>query len=123
VLRLVGVGLLHVRENRSLFGRMTVVETLELGAYASAGRPQFRDTLRDVFEACWPTGSARRRQPLSGGGQQMLAIGHGLMAPPRRSSSLDELPLGLAPIVVASIFATIAEIRRRGTRCCWWSRT
>jgi branched-chain amino acid transport system ATP-binding protein len=114
--RLVGVGLVHVPENRALFTAMSVLENLEMGAYTRASRRRWRETLRDVL-AVFPILAERRGQlagTLSGGEQQMLAIGRGLMARPRLLV-LDEPSLGLAPMVVAGIFRTIEEIRRLGT--------
>lgn len=113
---LVRIGLVHVPENRSLFGRMTVMENLELGAYTAAGRRLFKETLPGVFDL-FPVLAERQHQiaaTLSGGQQQMLAIGRGLMARPTLLI-LDEASLGLAPILVESIFEAIKEIRRRGT--------
>lgn len=113
---LVGLGLVHVPENRALFGRMSVRENLELGAYTPAGRRLFDETLAGVFDL-FPVLAERQPQAaatLSGGQQQMLAIGRGLMARPALLI-LDEASLGLAPIVVESIFGAIKEIRRRGT--------
>ncbi len=113
---LVAAGLVHVPENRALFGRMTVLENLELGAYTRDGRRRFRETLAEVLDL-FPVLAERRRQlaaTLSGGEQQMLAIARGLMARPTLLV-LDEPSLGLAPLVVAGIFEAIGEIRRRGT--------
>lgn len=113
---LVHLGLVHVPENRALFGRMTVMENLELGAYTRAARRLFKETLDGVFDL-FPVLAERQGQTaatLSGGQQQMLAIGRGLMARPALLI-LDEASLGLAPIVVESIFEAIDKIRRRGT--------
>lgn len=113
---LVGNGLVHVPENRALFGRMSVLENLELGAYASAGRALFKQTLSTVF-TLFPVLAERQSQTastLSGGEQQMLAIGRGLMAVPALLI-LDEASLGIAPIVVAGIFEAIKKIRLSGT--------
>ncbi len=113
---LVGNGLVHVPENRALFGRMSVLENLELGAYGSAGRALFKQTLSTVF-TLFPVLAERQSQTastLSGGEQQMLAIGRGLMAVPALLI-LDEASLGIAPIVVAGIFEAIKKIRLSGT--------
>jgi branched-chain amino acid transport system ATP-binding protein len=94
---------------------MTVVENLLLGAYAPAARARRRERLDEVF-ATFPHLQERRRQlagTLSGGEQQMVAIGRGLMAGPRLLM-LDEPSLGLAPIMVEEMFRVVREINRRG---------
>ena len=111
----VRAGVAHVPEGRQLFPTMTVRENLELGARTAEGRARRADTLARVFEL-FPRLAERRGQvagTLSGGEQQMVAIGRALMARPRLLM-LDEPSLGLAPVVVASIFANLAAINRDG---------
>jgi branched-chain amino acid transport system ATP-binding protein len=113
--RTVEAGLVQVPAGRHLFGHMTVQENLELGSIRR-GRAQRRDTMRRVFQL-FPRLEERRTQlagTLSGGEQQMLAIGRALMTRPRLLM-LDEPSLGLAPLIVADIFRIIREIRETGT--------
>jgi branched-chain amino acid transport system ATP-binding protein len=108
-------GLVLVPEGRHIFSSMRVIENLELGAYASAARRQKVATLERVF-AIFPDLAERPGQiagSLSGGQQQMLAIGRALMGRPRLLL-LDEPSLGLAPLVVRQIFGVIREINREG---------
>ena len=114
--RLVGRGLVLVPEARQLWPAMTVRENLEMGAYSRGARPHRTETLREVL-AMFPILERRSSQnagTLSGGEQQMCAIGRGLMARPRLLL-LDEPALGLAPLLVREVFAALQEIRRRGT--------
>jgi len=109
-------GVVQVPEGRKIFPSLTVLENLELGSYTAPARAERRRSLERVF-ALFPILSERRRQAagtLSGGQQQMLAIGRALMALPR-ILMLDEPSLGLAPLVVQEIFGIIAEINRAGT--------
>ncbi len=109
-------GLGHVPEGRQLFPSMTVEENLLMGACARRARAGRDETMGQVL-ALFPHLAGRRRQlagTLSGGEQQMLAIGRGLMARPRLLM-LDEPSLGLSPVMVSSIFGIIQEINRRGT--------
>jgi len=109
-------GVVQVPEGRKIFPSLAVLENLELGSYTSRARAERRQSLERVF-ALFPILSERRRQvagTLSGGQQQMLAIGRALMALPR-ILMLDEPSLGLAPLVVQEIFGIIAEINRAGT--------
>jgi branched-chain amino acid transport system ATP-binding protein len=111
----VAAGVAHVPEGRQLFPTMTVQENLELGARTAEGRARRPETLARVF-ALFPRLSERLRQlagTLSGGEQQMVAIGRALMARPRLLM-LDEPSLGLAPVVVGSIFANLTAINRDG---------
>jgi branched-chain amino acid transport system ATP-binding protein len=112
---IVAAGVAHVPEGRQLFPTMTVLENLELGARTRESRARRADTLAGVFEL-FPRLSERTRQlagTLSGGEQQMVAIGRALMARPRLLM-LDEPSLGLAPVVVSAIFANLVAINRAG---------
>ena len=109
------MGLVLVPERRRLFPFMTVLENLEIGAYASQARAIARQTLDEVFELL-PVLAERRKQvagSMSGGEQQMLAIGRALMAKPRMLL-LDEPTEGLAPIYVKLLFDLIIDLRARG---------
>jgi branched-chain amino acid transport system ATP-binding protein len=109
-------GIAHVPEGRQLFPSMTVRENLELGAGPAVSRAERGRRLEAVF-VLFPRLRERMRQlagTLSGGEQQMCAIGRGLMAAPRLLM-LDEPSLGLAPVMVRSIFENLARINRDGT--------
>ena len=112
----VGLGLVQVPEGRRLFPYMTVLENLELGAFSREARQQKAQTLAMVF-GLLPILQERQSQlagSLSGGEQQMLAIGRGLMALPKLLM-LDEPSLGLAPMLVKQILETVVEANSRGT--------
>ena len=109
-------GISMVPEGRRVFPRMTVLENLEMGAYLSKNRKTFNETLEEVFRL-FPKLKERVRQisgTLSGGEQQMLAIGRALMSTPRLML-LDEPSMGLAPIIVEEIFDIIRNINQKGT--------
>ena len=112
---IVGLGISHVPEGRRMLPRMTVMENLELGAYLREDQPAMARDLERVF-TLFPVLAKRRRQlagTLSGGEQQMLAIGRGLMAR-AKLLLLDEPSLGLAPKLVVTIFETIKRINQEG---------
>jgi branched-chain amino acid transport system ATP-binding protein len=114
--RLIEMGIAHCPEARRLFVEMTVEENLDMGSLRGEARQQRAKTKEMVF-GLFPRLSERRRQPaglLSGGEQQMAAIGRGLMAIPKLLM-FDEPSLGLAPILVREIFDIIKTIRNHGT--------
>ena len=109
-------GIVQVPEGRKIFPRMSVVENLEMGAYIFSDRQRIEADIEMVFGK-FPRLRERRKQlggTLSGGEQQMLAIGRGLMARPQLML-LDEPSMGLAPIIVEQIFDIIQEINHQGT--------
>ena len=107
------LGIAHIPEGRQMFRTLTVRENLEMGAYTRAGRAEWRRTLERIH-ALFPILHERRRQlagTLSGGEQQMLAIGRGLASAPRLLM-LDEPSMGLAPGITDVIFERISQIHR-----------
>jgi len=112
---IVEAGLALVPEGRRIFGDLTVLENLVLGAYANRARGAERDTLEKVL-ALFPRLAERRRQiarTMSGGEQQMVAIGRAMMSAPS-ILMLDEPSLGLSPILSSELFKALVEIRRAG---------
>ena len=113
--RIVEMGVAQIPEGRRLWPGLTVLENLELGAYTRAARAARHATMDWVFQL-FPRLKERRSQlagTLSGGEQQMLAIGRGLLSKPKLLM-LDEPSLGLAPVLVQEVFETIQEINRQG---------
>jgi branched-chain amino acid transport system ATP-binding protein len=114
--KIAGFGIAHVPEGRKPFANLTVYENLRLGAYKMNNRSDIETAMARVF-ASFPRLKERLSQPagtLSGGEQQMLAMGRGLMAKPKLLM-LDEPSMGLSPILVSEIFAIIKEINESGT--------
>lgn len=113
--RIVTMGLAHVPEGRQVFTRMTVAENLAMGAYFRKDKKAIADDLERVY-ARFPRLKERTKQlagTLSGGEQQMLAVGRALMSRPKLLM-MDEPSLGLAPLVVRDIFSIIQEINKQG---------
>ncbi|MBV9563583.1 MAG: ABC transporter ATP-binding protein [Bradyrhizobium sp.] len=110
------LGIAHVPEGRQVFPEMTVQENLEIGAFVPKAKADRAQTMELVYQI-FPRLAERRRQlagTMSGGEQQMLAVGRGLMLKPRLLM-LDEPSLGLAPVMTDVTFEKIAEIHRMGT--------
>lgn len=114
--QVVGLGIVHVPEGRQIFPDLTVLDNLRIGSFLRKDSKEIEKDLKEVYEL-FPRLEERKKQyggHLSGGEQQMLAVGRGLMANPRLLI-LDEPSLGLAPIIVNQIFDIVKEINKRGT--------
>jgi len=110
---LVGLGIVLVPEGRKIFPSLSVRENLQVGAYRRRPGPWTAERVCDLF----PILGQRREQPgtnLSGGEQQMLAVGRGLMANPRLLL-VDEISLGLAPLIVKSLYRALEAVKAEGT--------
>ena len=121
--KVVAMGVAQSPEGRKLFPRMSVLENLEMGTFQLKDRSTFKDDLDRVY-TLFPRLAERKAQKagtLSGGEQQMVAMGRALMAHPKLLM-LDEPSMGLAPIFVERIFEIVVEINRQGTPCCSSSR-
>jgi len=113
--RIVSLGIAHVPEHRRLFPRLSVEDNLKMGAYMPAARDKFAERLEFVFDL-FPRMKERRHQmagTMSGGEQQMCAIGRALMSNPKLLL-LDEPSAGLAPVVVQQVFELVRRIRASG---------
>ena len=113
--KIVELGIAHVPENRRLFPRLTVEDNLKMGAYMPAARARYAERLEFVFNL-FPRMKERRHQlagTMSGGEQQMCAIGRALMSDPKLLL-LDEPSAGLAPVVVQQVFELVTRIRAGG---------
>lgn len=114
--KIVGLGISHVPEGRRIFAKMSVMENLEMGAYLRNDKAEIKKDYEKVFNI-FPRLLERKGQlagTLSGGEQQMLAIGRALMARPKLLI-LDEPSMGLAPLIVKQIFSIISDINEQGT--------
>jgi len=113
---IVKMGISHVPEGRRIFPQMTLMENLEMGAFSRTDKREIKNDLEKVFHI-FPQLKGREKQlagTLSGGEQQMLAMGRALMSRPRLLL-LDEPSMGLAPMIVKEIFQIIEEINSQGT--------
>ena len=114
--KIVGMGMAHVPEGRRVFADLTVFENLKLGAYTRKDKTEIEETLQMIYKR-FPRLLERKNQPsgtLSGGEQQMLAMGRALMSHPKLIV-MDEPSMGLSPIYVNEIFDIIQEINKSGT--------
>jgi branched-chain amino acid transport system ATP-binding protein len=112
---IIELGIAHVPENRRLFPRMTIQDNLKIGAFTRSARRQFKERLAFVY-GLFPILAARCTQfagTLSGGEQQMCAIGRALMSNPRMLL-MDEPSAGLAPVIVQQVFELVRQIREKG---------
>ena len=113
--QIVELGITQVPEGRGIFPDMSVLDNLILGSYSKRGRLKKKENLEKVYQL-FPILETRKKQTaktLSGGEQQMLVLGRGLMADPKLML-LDEMSLGLAPIIIKRLYKTLQEIRDRG---------
>ncbi|MDH4300019.1 MAG: ABC transporter ATP-binding protein [Dehalococcoidia bacterium] len=113
--RIVDLGITQVPEGRGIFPDMTVLDNLILGSYSRRARSRRKENLENVYQL-FPILETRKKQTaktLSGGEQQMLVLGRGLMADPKLML-LDEMSLGLAPIVITRLYKALQQIRERG---------
>ncbi len=113
--RIVELGITQVPEGRGIFPDMSVLDNLILGSYNQKARSRKKENLENVYQH-FPILETRKKQmakTLSGGEQQMLVLGRGLMADPKLML-LDEMSLGLAPIIITSLYKALQEIRERG---------
>lgn len=114
--KIVGMGMAHVPEGRRIFQELSVYENLQLGAFTRRDKSEIAETLKMVYQR-FPRLEERKKQiagTLSGGEQQMLAIGRALMSKPR-IILMDEPSMGLSPLFVSEIFDIIQEINKAGT--------
>lgn len=114
--RIVSMGMAHVPEGRRIFQELTVLENLKMGAYTRKDKQEISDTLKMVYER-FPRLEERKSQiagTLSGGEQQMLAMGRALMSHPK-IILMDEPSMGLSPLYVTEIFDIIKEVNEAGT--------
>jgi branched-chain amino acid transport system ATP-binding protein len=113
--RVVELGITQVPEGRGIFPDMSVLDNLILGSYSRRARSRKKENLENVYQL-FPILETRKKQTaktLSGGEQQMLVLGRGLMADPKLML-LDEMSLGLAPIVITRLYKALQQIRERG---------
>lgn len=113
--KIITLGMAHVPEGRHIFPAMTVFENLEMGAFIRGNKDEISETVKEVFER-FPRLKERRKQlagTLSGGEQQMLAVGRALMSKPK-IIIMDEPSMGLSPLLVKEIFKIITEVHSQG---------